>query len=268
MGLTVREAMSHHIAAWEGLYQADPRDKGNWVAGRNLGTMRGVTPAVLAQHRGVPASSLTAADMQSVTLDEAADIAVTRFYNGTGLDKLEWCPPTDVLVDIGWGSGPRQAILFAQRLAGVKDDGAVGPQTIAAYKAWLARVGDEMAVREVHRIRLTFYRNLAEQNPVNYGTFLQGWTNRANSCLPGTAWWRKWKGESVSGPASPHLDTGAHGLDVTALQSRLNDHRKPLLVSGRFDAATRAAVMLFQAQNGLEPDGIAGPRTRAALCLT
>lgn len=230
MSLTVRQAMAHHIAAWEGGFQNYSWDPGNYVNGRLIGTMRGVTPAILAAHRGIDPATVTVAMMQSVTLGEACDIAETRFYRGTGLDLLPWGPATDVLVDIGWGSGPRQAVIFAQRLAGVNADGAIGPVTVAAYTAWVARVGWEQAVREVHRVRMDFYRLLGRQNPAQFGPPQLGWKNRADSCLPGTAWWGKWQPlpptpdapdtQPLARPAEYALPTAEEGAGKSPLASK------------------------------------------------
>lgn len=206
---TPRDSLKHTIAKWEGLFQAYTWDPGNYVTmpngtSRLVGTMRGVTPAVLAAHRGLRPWEVTEAIMQSVTLDEAAEIGEMRFYRGTGLDLLPWGPATDVLVDIGWGSGPKQAILFAQRLAGEHDDGVVGPLTVAAYTRWVASVGWEQAVREVHRIRMDFYRLLGRQNPAKYGPPQPGWKNRADWMLPESAeWWAPWQADMPQLPMPP-----------------------------------------------------------------
>lgn len=206
---TPRDQIKRTIAKWEGLFQAYTWDPGNYVTmpngtSRLVGTMRGVTPSVLAAHRGIPAWQITEGIMRSVSEDEAADIGFTRFYKGTGLDLLPWGPATDVLMDIGWGSGPRQAILFAQRLAGVRDDGVVGPLTIASYTRWVAAVGWEQAVREVHRVRMDFYRLLGRQNPAKFGPPQPGWKNRADWMLPESAeWWSHWKADMAPLPVPP-----------------------------------------------------------------
>jgi murein DD-endopeptidase MepM/ murein hydrolase activator NlpD len=68
--------------------------------------------------------------------------------------------------------------------------------------------------------------------------------------------------------ASRPLARGTFGWDVAALQFLLAWHGFP---SGRFDGSfgpkTRAAVLRFQRWAGIDPIGIAGPRTLAALRL-
>jgi hypothetical protein len=56
------------------------------------------------------------------------------------------------------------------------------------------------------------------------------------------------------------------GLDVRDLQARLDELGYPVgEIDGRYGPATAAAACAFQRNNGLEPDGIAGPATFAAL---
>ncbi len=64
-----------------------------------------------------------------------------------------------------------------------------------------------------------------------------------------------------------HLQRGSTGPAVSVLQQRLNEEgaTPPLEVDGIFGAKTEAAVKAFQSSQGLEPDGIVGPLTRAAL---
>lgn len=206
--------LSYAIQTWEGLFQDQPQDEANWVNGRLVGTMRGVTPAVLAAHRGIPATSVTKDMMKTVTLTEAAEIGVSRFYKGTGLDLLPWGPATAALVDVGWGSGPRQAILFAQRLAGATDDGVVGAETVRLYTNWVSQVGWEQATREVHRLRVAFYNLIIQRNP-KWEIYRKGWMRRADSMLPGTIWWRAWEGDLPDVPTL--VDPAGHPKDIPAV---------------------------------------------------
>lgn len=67
--------------------------------------------------------------------------------------------------------------------------------------------------------------------------------------------------------AAQTLSVGAHGARVTELQERLavlgvaGPHGATVVPDGHFGPATRAAVQQFQAEHGLAPDGIVGPRT-------
>ena len=62
------------------------------------------------------------------------------------------------------------------------------------------------------------------------------------------------------GEGRPTLRRGATGDAVKELQTKIG-----LEATGTFDAATEAALRQFQRDNGLVPDGIAGPRTWATL---
>jgi murein DD-endopeptidase MepM/ murein hydrolase activator NlpD len=75
----------------------------------------------------------------------------------------------------------------------------------------------------------------------------------------------------AAGPASASptfartLSRGMHGSDVRALQSSLTELGYRVRASGRFDRRTARQVRRFQRDHGLRPDGVAGPRTLAAL---
>lgn len=253
---TPHQELSYAIQTWEGLFQAQPEDEANWVNGRLVGTMRGVTPAVLAAHRGIPASTVTADMMRTITLDEAAEIGVTRFYKGTGLDLLPWGPATAALVDIGWGSGPRQAVLFAQRLAGATDDGVVGAETIRLYSNWVSTVGWEKATREVHRLRVAFYNLIIARNP-KWEIYRKGWMRRADSMLPGTVWWRAWEG-ALPGAPEP-VDNPGRPADIPVVEAPKSGPvvasgsvaGGSLIVAGVVDAITQAGTQITAA-NGLD----------------
>ena len=81
---------------------------------------------------------------------------------------------------------------------------------------------------------------------------------------------RKWhaSGEfgqmDVSQPPQA-LSMGDRGPEVKRLQQMLNDYGAGLVVDGDFGPLTQAAVMSFQAERGLEVDGICGKNTLDAL---
>lgn len=61
------------------------------------------------------------------------------------------------------------------------------------------------------------------------------------------------------------LKKGNSGENVVALQQALNNNGYPVVVDGKFGAATEAAVISFQSKNNLKVDGKAGPATLTAL---
>ncbi|TAJ34419.1 MAG: peptidoglycan-binding protein [Nitrospirae bacterium] len=64
------------------------------------------------------------------------------------------------------------------------------------------------------------------------------------------------------------LQIGSTGVEVRELQQKLKDAGfDPGVIDGEYGHGTEAAVLAFQKSEGLLADGIAGPRTLAALCL-
>ena len=61
------------------------------------------------------------------------------------------------------------------------------------------------------------------------------------------------------------MSYGSTGSDVTALQQMLNKAGYSLSVDGIFGSGTDTAVRDFQRKHGMVGDGIAGPKTWAAL---
>ncbi len=70
-------------------------------------------------------------------------------------------------------------------------------------------------------------------------------------------------GDEAARPSS--LRRGKRGSDVRILQRLLTKHGHALAIDGVFGPGTEAAVRRFQAQRGLEVDGIVGPRTLEAM---
>jgi len=80
---------------------------------------------------------------------------------------------------------------------------------------------------------------------------------------------RAWFGATVLAPAAapstPILRLGDRNLAVLDLQTRLAVHGLAIACDGVFGPATERAVKGFQRRSGLVVDGVAGPKTWAAL---
>lgn len=204
--IDIAKFIAGYIKDHEGGLSMDPADNGNWFdpvryaaglpqrrgKGVLVGSKFGVTAYALARYRRV--SVVTAKDIANLTQPEAVALGVFLFYKEPGFDKLPWDRVTASVVDKGWGSGPDAAAKLLQRMIGVKDDGVIGPKTIAAYAAYRSKTSEADAARAFAAQRRAYDAYLA----VNDGPsdpdkkYIGGWNNRTNSFLPGTAWWGAW----------------------------------------------------------------------------
>jgi len=163
-------------------HSLDPDDRGNWHNGQLVGSKYGVTGDALAAYRGV--KSVTKADMAALGEAEAIDLGLKGYYHKNGIDLLPWDVVLAGVVDLSFNAGPKAAVKVLQRLCGTGDDGDAGAGTREAYRKWRCDKSDETAMKAWTAARIAFYKSL--NNP----KYINGWTNRANSFLPGTAWWK------------------------------------------------------------------------------
>jgi hypothetical protein len=210
--LTPKQVIAGFQAGFEGGLSVHPSDNGNWYdqgrymagqaqkrgLGSLVGSMRGVTAYALINYRlrkGVPlekAVKVTRADMAAITAAAAIDIGYELYFVAPGFDKLVWNRVTASILDKAWGSGAKRAIIMTQDMIGATVDGKLGPKSVLAYAAFIAKHGEEEAAALWADQRLQFDHQLA----VNDGpedpdaAFVNGWNNRTRSFLPGTPWWR------------------------------------------------------------------------------
>lgn len=155
----------------EGGFQNDKEDEGNYVNGKLIGTNRGITPAALAEYRGVDPSTITVDDIKGVTEQEAREIYKQNYYMKPRINELPENIQASVL-DMNINSG-RNSIKILQRLAGVSDDGVIGPQTLKAVQE------ANITPNQYADARIEYYKKVVENNPEKR-KYLNGWINRAN----------------------------------------------------------------------------------------
>ena len=104
---------------------------------------------------------------------EWLDILKAGAWNRWQADRIESQSVAEMLADWSWGSGG--AVKAAQETLGVRQDGIVGPKTLAAINSrsplplWAS----------LKQRRLLYYQRIVELNP-SQRKFLRGWTNRVN----------------------------------------------------------------------------------------
>ena len=138
----------------EGGFSDHPADPGGK-------TRFGITEAVAREvgYRG---------DMRELPLDLAKRIYKDRYWDAVRAEELPAAIRYAVF-DAAVNSGPRQAIRWLQRAAGVKDDGIIGPQTLAAVRA----ADPERLLRRMLAQRLRFMTGLS-----TWPAFGRGWARR------------------------------------------------------------------------------------------
>ncbi len=128
-------------------------------------TKAGITLPVLREWQG---PEVTKDDLKDLSINEIYDIYNAYFWEHIEGDSL---PPGLALVtfDTAVNSGQSRALKWLQAVCGVKQDGAMGPNTMAAAKA----VDQPTAINDYIGIREHFLRN--DPDWVKYG---KGWLNR------------------------------------------------------------------------------------------
>ena len=107
------------------------------------------------------------------------EIYWSEYWLAGRCDRMPWplcLAHFDACVNVGVG----QAAKFLQRALGCKDDGAIGPRTLAALRGALENgFANAIAERLVEQ-REPFYRRLTS-NEASQQRFLEGWLNRVEN---------------------------------------------------------------------------------------
>lgn len=150
------------LIAHEGGYSDDSRDPGNWTGGKvGVGTCKGTK-------YGLAANTYPNLDIKNLTIEQAKAIYKRDWWDKLGADQLH---PAIVfqLWDFAVNAGKSRAIKELQQVVGVKDDGIIGPATIAAVKK--LDINDVLLGLTAERLR--FYTSLS-----TFETYGKGWVNR------------------------------------------------------------------------------------------
>ena len=210
--------------------------------------------------------------------DEATEAAVTAFQNKTKGLWSDGIAGPETLRALYSSSAARSSTPAATNSAETLQYGSEGAAVTKLQKklqdlGYLAGVADGKFGVETEAAVIAFQKNNNLTADGKAGTATQsklysGTANRAGGNavkLSGN----NDSGRDTTGIASTGYETlefGSEGDAVRKLQNRLSAlGYKPGYTDGKFGASTEAAVMAFQANNGLTVDGKAGPATQRAL---
>jgi lysozyme family protein len=147
------------------------KSEGGWsdnAADPGGATMKGVT---IATFRAYIKPGGTKADLRAITDEQLSTCYRRQYWNAVVGAEL----PDGVdyaVFDFAVNSGPSRAAKYLQAVAGVSQDGRIGPATIAAVKAKSA--GD--VIGALCDARLAFLQRLG-----TWGEFGKGWASRVAS---------------------------------------------------------------------------------------
>jgi lysozyme family protein len=237
------QASLNHVLEHEGGWADHPKDPGG-------ATMKGVTLTTFRRHFGKNKSKQA---LRNISDAELGQIYRSDYWKKCQCDKL----PSGVdyaVFDAAVNSGPGRSAKWLQAAIGAKQDGGIGPKTLARVKRYDAvQVIDMMCDR-----RVNFLRSLA-----TWETFGKGWGRRVERVRAMAIAMATGKELEIT-PAVDYkvAKRGSTGLWVRKLQQALEIH-----VDGRFGKDTEAVLKAWQQAQGLEPDGIAGRNTYRSLGL-
>ena len=146
------------VIANEGGFVDHPKDPGGMT---NLGVTKANWEAFLNR-------SVTEAEMRALTPNAVKDFYKSMYWDKIRGDQLP-AGMDYAAFDFAVNSGVSRAARYLQRIAGVLDDGVIGPKTLEAIK-----VRDpEQTVQALCDMRLDFLKRLP-----TFETFGKGWSRR------------------------------------------------------------------------------------------
>ncbi|TPM59168.1 hypothetical protein FJ959_09880 [Mesorhizobium sp. B2-2-4] len=182
----------------EGGWSDNPKDPGG-------ATMKGVT---LANFRRYVKADATKADLRKITDDQVATV-YRRFY-WDAVAGAELPDGVDYAVfDFAVNSGPGRAAKYLQAVAGVVQDGRMGPATVMAAKAKPAGV----VIDALCDARMAFLKRLP-----TWGEFGKGWTSRVASVRSQALLMSKAPAPTFIQPAVPPAAPAAPSVVVVTQQ--------------------------------------------------
>ena len=162
--------LAHWILKWEGGFVNDPDDSGG-------ATNKGVTIKTWKQvgYDKDGDGDIDVKDLKLLTVNDVIKVVLKpHYWDRWKADEIVSQSVANICVDWVWASG-KPGITRVQKLLGVKQDGVVGPKTLAALnsRSPLPLFG------VIKQERIKFIDEICIKNPKNL-KFKKGWLTRLN----------------------------------------------------------------------------------------
>lgn len=159
------EDLMPSVYKWEGGYQNNPKDSGNFTkSGKLIGTNKGISAKILEEYLG---KEPTEEDMKALTDSDVYFIYKEKYFDTYKIDEFNYeIRPVMLHAVI---NSPARNIKELQKKAGVTPDGKIGPKTIKA-------INEKLSAIEIKDILLARYER--DMTPERWKEFGKGLINR------------------------------------------------------------------------------------------
>jgi lysozyme family protein len=137
-------------------------------------TMCGVTFSTYATYCNKVGKTAKESGLKTLSYNDWYTILHTMFWNRWKADQITNQAIANILVDWYWISGIN-GVKRPQRILGVKDDGIVGPKTVAAVNA----ADPQVLFDKLKADRFAHFKEIVAKTP-SQQQFYNGWVNRVN----------------------------------------------------------------------------------------
>lgn len=120
------------VKKWEGDYDTDPNDKGNWSSGViNVGVITGTKCGLTAMdYKKVYGVTPTPEQMQGLTAEQILNIYQVTYWNYVHGDEIVNQPLANQLFDIAVNLGEGDALRFAKQITNQTNNGLFDELTV------------------------------------------------------------------------------------------------------------------------------------------